>query len=448
MHRPKDAAGTAERELGKPVSTLVVRVAALCSTVAFLDGFDSTSIGVAAPLIMDKLRLSQPQLGPVIASALLGAMAGAFGFGTLADRFGRKRMLLVATLVFGGFTLATAAAGSFATLLLVRFLAGVGLGGATPCFIALVSEFAPQEHRARITSIVWTAFPLGAVLGTFLSAYLLSVSGWEAIFIVGGVLPLLVFFALLTWLPESTSFLRLRDKAYRVAPAFPSAAAPAAEGGYVAPASFRTLFSADMAPDTLMLWLSFATVFGAAAAVFYFAPAIMRDHGIPLQRGAAVLGLSGIGSFAGSALAGLLIERFGPGIVLAASFTIGAVATSLIGHAAASIVTMSLDLAVVGFAVNGIGISGVLTLAAVAYPTAVRSTGVGGAVMSGRLGQVIMPLLISTMQALSFQSEQVFLSVGCLLLVGAASIAGLSRRTRARSLASRLAQPPDLTPIL
>ena len=127
----------------KVAGGLFVRVAILCSTIAFLDGFDSTSISVAAPLLALQFHILPTQLGVVFSSAVLGATLGAFSFGHLADRYGRKRLLIAATMVFGLFTFATAFAGSFAGVIVFRFLAGIGLGGATPCFIALATEFAP-----------------------------------------------------------------------------------------------------------------------------------------------------------------------------------------------------------------------------------------------------------------------------------------------------------------
>lgn len=178
-----------------PVTALLVRVAVPCGTVAFLVGLDTASINVAAPLIAEKLSLSKAHLDPIFSAALPGSLLGALSFGVLADQFGRKRMLVAATLTFGIFTFATARADSVPVLLLIRFLAGVGLGGATLCLITLASEYAPGSRRANVTSLIWTAFPFGVISGSFLNA--LSRFGWQSVFLVGGLFPLLVLLLLL-----------------------------------------------------------------------------------------------------------------------------------------------------------------------------------------------------------------------------------------------------------
>ena len=395
---------------------MAVRVAVLCSAVAFLDGFDSTSISIAAPLLTQQLHLAPAQLGVVFSSALLGATLGAIAFGRLADRFGRKRMLVISTLIFGLFTFGTAFATSLGGLLAIRFCAGIGLGGASPCFIALASEFAPKAHRERVTSFIWTAFALGTVIGTFISAYLVSVSGWQSIFLVGGVAPLVVLLALLVWLPESRQFLRLRS-------GLPAESGPADDG-----TSVRGLFTAGNGPATLLLWFAFWTAFGTMVAVFSFAPTIMRDHGIALSRAAVALGLSGIGSLIGSAVAGLLIERIGPTVVLTTAFALGAVATAFLGYAPGSLGTTAAVMASIGLLVGGISGAGLLAFAAVIYPTAMRSTGVGGAMGSARFGQVSMPLAISGMLTAGFNYGDAFMVLGCVLAAAALAVLLLQRR--------------------
>src|ERR1700722_5094060 len=190
-----------------PVRSFQIFVIVLCSLAAFLDGVDTQSIGIAAPLIAAHLKLSTPALGPVFSAALVGATLGALTFGPLGDKYGRKRTLALAVFIFGVFTIATAYAQTFEQLLLIRFAAGIGLGGATPCFIALASEFAPKRRRAMVASMMWAAFPFGGFVGGFLNAYILSTIGWQAIFLVGGVLPIAITFVFMIWLPESLKFL-------------------------------------------------------------------------------------------------------------------------------------------------------------------------------------------------------------------------------------------------
>ncbi len=409
-----------------PTRALFLRVATLCAMVAFFDGVDSVSMGPAGPAILETLHLPSTRLGPIVSATLLGAVIGAFSFGNLGDRFGRKRMLLIATLVFGLLTLATAYATSFGELILIRFIGGLGLGGATPCFIAIATEYTPKEHRARVTSLIWTAFPVGNVVGTLLAAFLLAKFHWQAIFIVGGVFPLLVFVALLIGLPDTR-----RAPAAAVEPSAGLGMEPAMRE--FTHARYRVLFAPGTAVDTVLLWIAFLSVFGVVAAIFYFAPALMHAHGIPLKVAALVLGIGGIGSLIGSPAAGFLIEKFGASVVMATALVLGAIGTSAVGYVSGSVPAMMITLAFLGIFVSGMGISGVLAIAAVTYPASIRSTGVGGAVGSGRFGQVIMPLIISTMQFTGVAPTHLFLFIAPLLLLGAIVIVMLSQRQQRTS---------------
>ncbi len=428
-----------------PFSGFLVQIVVLCGAVAFLDGLDSTSIGLAGPLIAKTLKLSPAHLGPIFSAALFGAMLGALSFGLAGDRFGRKRMLVIATLLFGVFTVATAFAASFGGLIAVRFFAGIGLGGATPCFIALASEYAPAARRAMVTSFVWTAFPLGAIAGSFLNYDLLSHFGWPSIFLVGGGIPVLVFAALMLWLPESIRFLVLKNRdaarvhriARRILPGLDPGARIIADEEIVQGAPFKHLFSEGRTPETLLLWIPFLTLYGTAAGVVLWVPSLMHSHGIALPKASLVLGISGIGSIFGAASAGRLMEKFGPVAVLAPSFIIGAISVIAAGFFAGSIIPMAIDLAFTGICIGGLGGSGLLALAALAYPTAMRSTGLGWAIGFGRFGQVLVPLLTSLAMLHGWMLGQVFIGLGISLIVGAISLV-LLRLRAARIGAARL----------
>src|SRR3984885_3654909 len=166
-----------------PIRSFQIFVFVLGWLAAFLDGIDTQNIGVAAPIIAANMKLTHAALGPVFSSALVGATLGALTFGPLGDQYGRKVMMCSAAFMFGIFTIATAYAETYEQLLAIRFAAGIGMGGATPCFIALASEFAPARRRAMVASAVWSAFPLGGFVGGFLNAYILSTFGWQSIFL-------------------------------------------------------------------------------------------------------------------------------------------------------------------------------------------------------------------------------------------------------------------------
>jgi len=136
-----------------PLGPLQIRVIVLCGLVALLDGFDLLAIGVAAPVMAGPLHIAPNQLGFVFSAALVGLMLGAFGLGPIADRYGRRRVLIYATATFGVFTLCTASAATLQQILLFRFLAGVGLGGSIPSFISLAAEYTPRSNRQAVIGL-------------------------------------------------------------------------------------------------------------------------------------------------------------------------------------------------------------------------------------------------------------------------------------------------------
>ena len=173
---------------------------ALCILIMMCDGFDTQALAYVAPSIASEWKLAPGSFGPVFAAVLLGSMAGAFAFGYLADRFGRKRTLLLCVIWFGMLNVGSAYANSIESFTLLRFLCGIGLGGAIPNVMALVSEYAPARKRATLVAVAWCGFSLGAVLGGLISVPLISHFGWRSVLVVGGVLPLclapLAFFVL------------------------------------------------------------------------------------------------------------------------------------------------------------------------------------------------------------------------------------------------------------
>jgi len=216
----------------RPLGALQIRIVVLCTLVALLDGLDLQSIGLAAAGIAADLHIPLPSLRIVFSAALAGLALGAFGFGLLADRIGRKAVLIGATGCFGIFTIATALAPSFGVLLAFRFLAGLGLGGAMPSFISLTSEYSPRRLRAVIVALLWAGFPLGGFVGGLLASWIIPAFGWQSVFWVGGVLPLFVCAALVTALPEPIGFLvasgaPAQQIAWLLRRIFPAASIPA-----------------------------------------------------------------------------------------------------------------------------------------------------------------------------------------------------------------------------
>ncbi len=425
-----------------PISRLTVRVGLLCAAVALLDGSDTTSIGVAAPLIVHDLHLSRAYLGPIFSAATAGMMVGALGFGPLADRFGRKRALVLAMLVFGVFTPATALAGALPALLLARFLAGIGLGGAVPCFISLASEYAPRSRRAMVITLIWSAFPLGVILGAVLNAYLLAQQNWRLIFFIGGALPLTLCLIVMILLPESLRFLLLRKPqavqtrrlVSKIVPGLPHGTHIALEEeAEAARTPVGRLFTGGRTVETLLVWVAYLAAFGMTAVTFYWSPILMHDHGVSLRSASLIVGVGGgLGSLLGAAGAGRMMERFGAGVVLSLTLLLATLGTAALGFVAGSPLWLSAVIIANVTLIAGISVSGMLALGASIYPIAMRSTGIGWAMGIGRLGEVVLPLLVGLLlNRTGSLGEGVFVAIAAVPLLGAVSAFALGRHSLA-----------------
>src|ERR1700681_4235309 len=205
-----DVAGYIDQQ---PVGAFQLKLLLTCAAVLFLDGFDTTAIGYVAPSLAREWGLTKGALGPVFSAGLFGLMIGALGVGPLADRIGGKKIIIFSTLAFGIGTLITAFVQDVNTLLAIRFLTGLGLGGAMPNTIAMTSEFNPRRRRATMVMIMFCGFSVGAALGGLLAAALIPQFGWRSVFVVGGIAPLLLAPILALRLPESVRFLALTGHA-------------------------------------------------------------------------------------------------------------------------------------------------------------------------------------------------------------------------------------------
>src|SRR5260370_22886461 len=197
----------------QPVGGFQIRLLLTCAAVLFLDGFDTQAIGYVAPALAREWGLTKGGVGPAFSGGLFGLMIGALLFGPLADRIGRKKIIIFSALAFGIGTLVTAFLQDVNTLRAIRFLTGLGLGGAMPNAIAMTSEFNPRRRRATMVMIMFCGFSVGAALGGLLAAALIPQFGWRSVFVVGGVAPLLLVPILALRLPESVRFLALTGRA-------------------------------------------------------------------------------------------------------------------------------------------------------------------------------------------------------------------------------------------
>jgi len=271
-------------------------VVLLCAAVATLDGFDLQSIALAAPAIAQDWGVGAAAFGAVFGVGLFGTLVGAFLLGRLSDRFGRRRILLISVVMFAVCSLATPLVGSVGALVAIRFLTGIGLGGALPSAIALTSEYTPRRSRGAVVGLMFCGYPAGGVLAGILSAPLIPAFGWSVVFVIGGVLPLLLLPALWRSVPESAQFLTatgdlvgLRRVLHRLGSPVDASRLEAERAPDQSPVV--RLFTEGRAAGTLLIWTTM---------VMALLLAYLLVNWIPLVTGAA----GAIGSATAQRLAG------------------------------------------------------------------------------------------------------------------------------------------------
>jgi AAHS family 4-hydroxybenzoate transporter-like MFS transporter len=419
----------------QPVGGFQIRLLLTCAAVLFLDGFDTQAIGYVAPSLAKEWGLTKAALGPVFSAGLFGLMIGALLFGPLADRIGRKKIIIFSTLAFGIGTLLTAFVQDVNTLLAIRFLTGLGLGGAMPNAIAMTSEFNPRRRRATMVMIMFCGFSVGAALGGFLAAALIPQFGWRSVFVVGGVVPLLLVPVLALRLPESVRFLVLTGRAQaRVAELLgfisPKAAfAPATQfvvhEPELAGIPVLHLFRGGRTLVTLLLWV----VFFMSLLDLYFLsnwlPTVLNDLGASVSRAAAIGSMLQVGGVVGTFALGSIIDRFSFR-ALALVYFIAVFAVGAIGQLGHSVVFVAMAIFAAGFCIVG-GQIAANALAAAFYPTAVRATGVGWALGIGRAGSIVGPLVGGALLTLKWSTGSVFMAAAAAALCAALAAFSLSR---------------------
>lgn len=416
----------------RPLGGLQIRVFALCALVAVLDGIDSQAIGVAGPLMASEMGMRMSAFAPVISAGLFGATIGALTFGPIGDRLGRRPTLVGAAFIFALFTLLTPFADTLPSLVAVRFVAGLGLGGATPCFITLTADYAPRRQRAMLASLMWSAYPLGNAASGFITSYLVGSYDWRMVFFVAGVPSLVVAVLLLLLLPESLRFLTATGKASARAQRIARQLDPGLPAGPLLLSlpeqsrervRWQALFSGGQAVPTLLLWVVFFMAFGTTTLLTLWTPTLLRTAGIPLATAASLVGVFSIAAVIGMAVAGKLVQRFGAAAGLVPAFLLGAVLLVGLGWDASSVTLAAVFLVLLGLTVP-LGAAGGIAVAATYYPAEIRTSGVGWAMGLGRFGQVCTPLLVGLMLAASWSPSMVFTAMATLpVLAGVAMLA-------------------------
>src|SRR5215471_144737 len=424
----------------QPLSRFQISVAVLCSAIAFMDGFDAQSMGYVAPALIASLHVTRIALGPLISIGLVGMMIGALTFGVLADRLGRKPVLVTCILMFGALSLITATARSLDTLRIFRLLTGFGLGGAMPNTIALTSEYVPKRLRATAVMTMFCGFSIGAAAGGFIAAALISRFGWQAVFVVGGSIPLLISIIAIAFLPESIRFLLLKGGHQKKVEQYLARISPrmriydeisAGEEPAVQKFAVRELFAESRAGITLLLWVMFFMTLLNLYFLQNWLPTVMSDAGIKVETAIMITTLFQIAGVVGTILLGRLMDRHNKSAfkILAAAYFGAAVSIFLIGEAGVSLAMLMCTVAAAGFCVVG-GQTASNALAADFYPTSIRSTGIGWCLGIGRIGGIIGPITAGVLLSFGGGPRRVFWVAAIPALIGTVAAFAVGRLQR------------------
>jgi MFS transporter, AAHS family, 3-hydroxyphenylpropionic acid transporter len=388
-----------------------------CVLVALCEGIDLQAAGVAAGGIGAEFKPSPDQFGTFFSAGTFGLTLGAVIGGRLADSIGRKKVLVVSIASFGLFSLLTSLAPDVHSLIWARALTGLGLGGALPMLLALVTESSASEHQSATVAMVYAAMPLGGAAAS-LVVMLIATSHWRTIFIVGGVFPLLLAPLIAIGLPESAAFQRAREVPTKLR-----------EHG------FKALLADGRARRTLLLWASFLLELLLLYLLLNWLPSLLVSDGFSSAQAAGAQ----IGFNFGGALSAVLIGRMLGGRLR--NVVIGVIFAAL----PILLVMLAISPPQFGIIASAVFFLGCAVLAAQAflyvsaptiYPTRIRGMGVGTAVAFGRIGAIIGPKLGGMLKAAAHGPSQLLLDLLPIVIVGSLCAVWLAWEVRPRNLSS------------
>jgi AAHS family 4-hydroxybenzoate transporter-like MFS transporter len=400
------------------------------------DGFDLAGLASAAPELARAWHVAPKAFAPALSASLFGILFGAPLLGHAGDRFGRKVMIVTGSIVFSLGTLATVWATNLDQVVALRFLSGIGIGGLMPNAIALNSELAPKPLRATLIVLMFTGISAGAGIPGAIQASLIPDYGWQVMFWIGGLAPLIVATCLLFTLPESVKFLALkprrraqflttvrslrRDLAIADDARIVVAPAPQASGLGIKP-----IFSAGFAWITPLLWVCFASALMANFFLNSWLPLIFETSGMTARESGVATSLYHYGGVIGGLLVSLVLGRFGF-TVIALLFLCATLAIAAIGFPGLSYIAMASAVALSGFCTLGAQF-GNNAASGLLYPTAFRSRGAGWALGIGRFGSIGGPLLGGLLVGLKVPPQQFFLLAAVPMMVGLIASIGVAR---------------------
>ncbi|AXL53699.1 4-hydroxybenzoate transporter [Paraburkholderia caffeinilytica] len=424
------------------LSPFQIFVAVLCACALLVDGFDTMAIGYVAPALIKAWGINRAAMTPAFAAGQIGLMIGSLVVGPLADRIGRRPVMILCSATFGVLSLLTMSVSSVPELVAVRFLTGLGLGGAMPNALALTSEYVPSRIRITAMMVMFCGFSIGAALGGLVVAKLIAVHGWQVVFLIGGILPLAFAVVLIFFLPESLRYLAVTGKhpkrlAKHVNRIVPDADSTCGDAIYVVAEKIvkgsvvRELFAGGRKRITLLLWtITFMNLLDLNLLSSWL-PAMLRDGGLHIEMAALITIGYQAGGTVGTLTLGRFVDRFPPFLILVMTYVFAFLSIFFVGLVSGNTWLLGVLVFAAGFCVIG-GTGACDALVATCYPTETRVTGLGWAIRVGRIGAILGPTIGGIALGMDWSTAS-FFAMGAVPMLGAAAAAGTIHMTRRKA---------------
>lgn len=407
-----------------------LKVLLWCLLIIIIDGYDIAVAGTALPSIMKEMNVTASTAGFMASSALFGMMFGAMVLGTLSDRIGRRWTIVICVLLFSVFTAAAGFTSEPVSFSVMRFIAGLGIGGVMPNIVAQMTEYSPKKIRSVMTTLMFSGYAFGGILAAVLGKQLIGDYGWQSVFIAAGA-PLLLIPFILKSMPESLPYLiahhddrHLREIVQQIEPSLKLTA----EDQFVVPPSAKgsgvpiaKLFQEGRGLSTLMFWVAFFTGLFMIYALSSWLTKLMAMSGYSLGSALSFVIALNLGAMFGAIFGGWLADKFHIKWVLVTMYALGGLFLYLMT------IPMSTDMLYLVIGAVGACSTGAQIVAYAYsgqyYPMAIRSTGIGMASGVGRAGAIMAPLLIGLIVSLKLPLEQNFLVIAAAGVIGAVALA-------------------------